>query len=54
MRGDQLCLLPPSVRFTDEFIQSALEGYIGLAIAGGAAAVGAVLIAGLVRRATRK
>ena len=30
------------------------EGYIGMAIAGGAAAVGTLLIAGLVRRATRK
>jgi len=30
------------------------EGYIGMAIAGGAAAVGTLLIAGLIRRATRK
>lgn len=31
-----------------------IEGYIGMAIAGGAAAIGTLLIAGLVRRATRK
>lgn len=31
-----------------------LEGYIGMAIAGGAAAVGTLLLAGLVRRAARK
>ncbi|KAI0249713.1 hypothetical protein BJV78DRAFT_1347698 [Lactifluus subvellereus] len=30
------------------------EGYIGMAIAGGAAAVGTLLLAGLIRRATRK
>ncbi|KAF8464549.1 hypothetical protein DFH94DRAFT_796306 [Russula ochroleuca] len=30
------------------------EGYIGMAIAGGAAAVGTLLLAGLVRRAARK
>lgn len=30
------------------------EGYIGMALVGGAAAVGAVLLAGLIRRATRK
>jgi len=30
------------------------EGYIGMAIAGGAAAVGTLLVAGLIRRATRK
>ncbi|KZT59917.1 mitochondrial fission 1 protein [Calocera cornea HHB12733] len=30
------------------------EGYIGMAIAGGAAAVGTLLVAGLVRRAMRK
>lgn len=30
------------------------EGYIGLALAGGAAAVGTLLLAGLVRRANRK
>ncbi|TEB21833.1 mitochondrial fission 1 protein [Coprinellus micaceus] len=32
----------------------AREGYVGMAIAGGAAAVGAILLAGLIRRATRK
>ncbi|KAJ7583277.1 hypothetical protein C8J56DRAFT_1015113 [Mycena floridula] len=32
----------------------AREGYIGMAIVGGAAAVGALLFAGLIRRATRK
>ena len=31
-----------------------VEGYVGMAIAGGAAAVGAILLAGLIRRATRK
>lgn len=30
------------------------EGYIGMALVGGAAAVGALLIAGLVRRAAHK
>jgi hypothetical protein len=30
------------------------EGYIGMAIAGGAALVGTLLLAGIVRRATRK
>ncbi|KAI9428927.1 hypothetical protein H4582DRAFT_1939691 [Lactarius indigo] len=30
------------------------EGYVGMAIAGGAAAVGTLLLAGLIRRATRK
>jgi fission 1 protein len=30
------------------------EGYMGMAIAGGAAAVGTLLLAGLIRRATRK
>ncbi|TRM65302.1 hypothetical protein BD626DRAFT_399055 [Schizophyllum amplum] len=32
----------------------AREGYIGMALAGGAAAIGTLLIAGLVRRAARK
>ncbi|KAF5336042.1 hypothetical protein D9611_006199 [Ephemerocybe angulata] len=32
----------------------ATEGYVGMALAGGAAAVGAILLAGLIRRATRK
>ncbi|KAJ3541182.1 hypothetical protein NMY22_g3992 [Coprinellus aureogranulatus] len=32
----------------------AREGYVGMALAGGAAAVGAILLAGLIRRATRK
>ncbi|TFK32786.1 hypothetical protein BDQ12DRAFT_691981 [Crucibulum laeve] len=32
----------------------AKEGYIGMALAGGAAAVGTILLAGLIRRATRK
>ncbi|KAG2042533.1 hypothetical protein BDR03DRAFT_911881 [Suillus americanus] len=30
------------------------EGYVGMALAGGVAAVGTLLIAGLIRRATRK
>ncbi|PVG02019.1 mitochondrial fission 1 protein [Serendipita vermifera] len=30
------------------------EGYIGMALAGGAAAIGTLLLAGLIRRATRK
>ena len=30
------------------------DGYIGMALAGGAAAVGAILLAGLIRRAARK
>jgi fission 1 protein len=30
------------------------EGYIGMALAGGAAALGTLLIAGLIRRASRK
>ncbi len=30
------------------------EGYIGMAIAGGAAAVGTLVLAGLIRRAARK
>ena len=30
------------------------EGYIGMALVGGAAAVGTLLIAGLIRRAARK
>jgi len=30
------------------------EGYIGMALAGGAAALGTVILAGLIRRATRK
>ncbi len=30
------------------------EGYIGMIIAGGAAALGTVLLAGLIRRAARK
>jgi fission 1 protein len=33
---------------------SSTEGYIGMAIAGGAALVGTLLLAGIVRRATRK
>lgn len=33
---------------------AAAEGYIGMALAGSAAAVGALLIAGIIRRATRK
>ncbi|KAJ7245116.1 hypothetical protein B0H12DRAFT_1127871 [Mycena haematopus] len=32
----------------------AREGYIGMALVGGAAAVGTLLVAGLIRRATRK
>ncbi|KAG7444295.1 mitochondrial fission 1 protein [Guyanagaster necrorhizus] len=32
----------------------AREGYIGMALVGGAAAVGTILLAGLIRRATRK
>ncbi|KAG2157829.1 uncharacterized protein EDB93DRAFT_1200470 [Suillus bovinus] len=32
----------------------AREGYVGMALAGGVAAVGTLLIAGLIRRATRK
>ncbi|KAJ8521544.1 hypothetical protein ONZ45_g1734 [Pleurotus djamor] len=32
----------------------AKDGYIGMALAGGAAAVGTLLLAGLIRRATRK
>ncbi|KAF9466059.1 hypothetical protein BDZ94DRAFT_1213364 [Collybia nuda] len=32
----------------------AREGYIGMALAGGAAAIGTILLAGLVRRATRR
>ncbi|KZT27865.1 mitochondrial fission 1 protein [Neolentinus lepideus HHB14362 ss-1] len=32
----------------------ARDGYIGMALAGGAAAIGTVLLAGLIRRATRK
>ena len=31
-----------------------VEGYIGMALAGGAAAVGTLLLAGLIRRAARK
>ncbi|KAH9044021.1 hypothetical protein EDB84DRAFT_1471412 [Lactarius hengduanensis] len=40
----------------DSLIDTALkrEGYVGMAIAGGAAAVGTLLLAGLIRRATRK
>lgn len=30
------------------------EGYIGMALAGGAAAIGTLLIAGLIRRATKR
>ena len=30
------------------------EGYVGMALAGGAAAIGTLLIAGLIRRANRK
>jgi len=39
-----------------ELIERAVtkEGYIGMALAGGAAAVGTILVAGLVRRAMRK
>ncbi|KAK7030729.1 mitochondrial fission 1 protein [Favolaschia claudopus] len=32
----------------------AREGYIGMALVGGAAAIGTLLVAGLIRRATRK
>lgn len=32
----------------------AREGYIGMALVGGAAAVGTILLAGLIRRAARK
>jgi len=32
----------------------AREGYIGMALAGGAAAIGTLLIAGLIRRAARR
>ncbi|EPQ56479.1 mitochondrial fission 1 protein [Gloeophyllum trabeum ATCC 11539] len=32
----------------------ARDGYIGMALAGGAAAIGAILLTGLIRRATRK
>ncbi|KAF8492998.1 hypothetical protein F5888DRAFT_1618358 [Russula emetica] len=40
----------------DTLIEKAVkrEGYIGMAIAGGAAAVGTLLLAGLIRRASRK
>ncbi|KAH9166725.1 hypothetical protein EDB89DRAFT_2002022 [Lactarius sanguifluus] len=40
----------------DSLIDTAVkrEGYVGMAIAGGAAAVGTLLLAGLIRRATRK
>ena len=34
--------------------QSSIEGYIGMALAGGAAAIGAILVGGLIRRAARK
>ncbi|KAJ2923903.1 hypothetical protein H1R20_g13188, partial [Candolleomyces eurysporus] len=34
--------------------KAATDGYIGMALAGGAAAVGALLLAGLIRRAARK
>ncbi|KAJ2919518.1 hypothetical protein MD484_g918, partial [Candolleomyces efflorescens] len=34
--------------------KAATDGYIGMALAGGAAAVGAILLAGLIRRAARK
>jgi mitochondrial fission 1 protein len=30
------------------------EGYIGMALAGGAAALGTIILAGLLRRAARK
>lgn len=32
----------------------AREGYIGMALAGGVAAIGTIVLAGLIRRATRK
>jgi len=32
----------------------AKEGYIGMALVGGAAAIGTIVLAGLIRRATRK
>lgn len=34
--------------------QPSIEGYIGMALAGGAAAIGAILVGGLIRRAARK
>ncbi len=43
----------PLVRFLPVLIIYA-EGYIGMALVGGAAAVGTILLAGLIRRAARK
>ena len=43
-----------SSRLLESWLSTNPEGYIGMAIAGGAAAVGTLLLAGLVRRATRK
>ena len=40
--------------FTNDALGSFVDGYIGMALAGGAAAVGAIILAGLIRRAARK
>lgn len=52
---------PPPVTLSDCVVRRSLnvssystEGYIGMALAGGAAAIGTLIIAGLVRRAARK
>jgi hypothetical protein len=37
-----------------KIINAYTEGYIGMALAGGAAAIGTLLIAGLIRRAAKK
>src|SRR5437667_9422475 len=49
-RGSLLPLSPTHSPFHLPFT----EGYIGMALAGGVAAVGTLLVAGLIRRATRK
>lgn len=37
-----------------QFLRPSTDGYIGMAIVGGAAALGTLVLAGLIRRATRK
>lgn len=49
-RGTSLCNLSFAVVASHIFV----EGYIGMALVGGAAALGTIVLAGLIRRATRK
>jgi mitochondrial fission 1 protein len=46
-----LLLSPPILALTK---LSPIEGYIGMALAGGVAAIGTLVLASLIRRATRK